>query len=82
MQLSGPHLLAMDAGMLELVSEGEPAWIYHDRGSDLQTGALSPGAGALLREGAVARLRNPGEVATVATIIAILPAATLTNGAS
>jgi hypothetical protein len=80
-QLAGPHLLALDAGMLDLVSEGEPAWIYNDRGGDLQAGALGPGGGALLREGAVAHLRNPGETPTVATIIAIVPAGALSNGA-
>jgi hypothetical protein len=82
LQLTGPHLLVVDAGMLDLTSEGEPAWIYQGIGADLNSGVLGPGAGTLLRTGSVALLRNPGDEPTVATIIALVPASALTGSAA
>jgi hypothetical protein len=78
---TGPHLLTVDAGMLNLITEGEPAWVYQGSGSNLNLGALGPGAGALLPEGAVANLRNQSAEPVVVTILAILPGDVFTGSA-
>jgi predicted SnoaL-like aldol condensation-catalyzing enzyme len=81
-QVAGPHMLVVDSGMLDLISEGEPARIHQGSGADLNAGALGPGAGALLRTGSVAHFLNPGDEPTVVTIIALIPSSALTGNAA
>jgi predicted SnoaL-like aldol condensation-catalyzing enzyme len=81
-QIAGPHLVVVNSGMLDLISEGEPALIYQGSSAELNVGALGPGAGALLRTGSVAHLLNRGDEPVIATIIALVPLYALTGNAA
>jgi SnoaL-like domain len=78
--LTGPCLLAVDSGTLDLFASGEPAQIYQGKPDYLDAGTLAAETGALLPIGAIANLHNPGVDPTVVTLIAILPANAMTGG--
>lgn len=81
-QPSGPQLLTVDTGQLDIVSEGSPAWIYDGAGSDLAVASLQAGGGAMLAKDAVVGLRNLGAEPVTITLFAIVPGSALIGGAA
>jgi hypothetical protein len=82
MQPTGPFVLAVDDGLLDVVSEGLPAWIYDGSGSELSVGTVHAGGGAILASGAVVSLRNLSADPASITMFAIVPVSALTGGAA
>jgi hypothetical protein len=78
--LSGPCLIVVDTGKLDLFARGEPAWIYQGSAEYHNSGTLAADTGALLPNGAVTNLHNPGASPTVVTLFALLPADATTGG--
>jgi SnoaL-like polyketide cyclase len=81
-QLSGPYLLVVDAGRLDLFAGDEQAWILQGPAHYLNDGRMEAGNGATLGPGAHAYLHNPGPDPAVVTLIAILPASAITGGSA
>jgi hypothetical protein len=67
----GPRLLIVDKGTIDLVTGGEPAWVYRGGGGTLVAGTLGAGAGAVLNAGSTGMLHNSGSEPVVITIVAI-----------
>jgi hypothetical protein len=81
-QLSGPYLLVVDTGRLDLFAGDEQAWILQGPAHYLNDGRIEAGYGATLGPGAHAYLHNPGPDPAVVTLIAILPANAITGGSA
>jgi hypothetical protein len=73
LKAQGPRFFIVNAGTIDLFSEGEAAMIYRGTGSYRHEGSLDQATGALLPLGGVATLHNRGTEPATATIFAILP---------
>ncbi len=81
-QPTGPLLLTVENGLIDITSEGSPAWIYDGAGSDLTVASLSAGGGAVLSTGSVVSLRNLGAEPVTLIVFGIVPVSAFTGGAA
>jgi hypothetical protein len=80
--LSGPYVLVVDSGRLDLIAGDENAWIFQGPDDHHNNGRIEAGNGAEVGPGTHAYLRNPGPDPTVVTLVAILPANAITGGSA
>jgi hypothetical protein len=78
-ELPGPSCLVVNAGALDVVSDGELVISKNSSKMYRSAGRLEGETVGILRDNARANLHNPGTQPVVATFFAILPATALTN---
>jgi hypothetical protein len=78
-ELPGPSFLVVDAGTLDVVSDGEVVISNQDANEYRSSGKLEGETVGMLRDSARVNLHNPGSNPLVVTIFAILPTSAATN---